>query len=65
MTPFDTWYAANVAPTLPTDTPAEIRKLARESMAACWNAALVEARRCSAANPHAGLVLCLENLKAK
>ena len=37
---FDQWYSANVAPTLPTDIPPALRKAARESMAACWNAAL-------------------------
>jgi hypothetical protein len=37
---FDQWYTANVAPKLPTDAPPAIRAAARESMAACWNAAL-------------------------
>lgn len=37
---FQEWYAANIEPTLPTDVPEPIRQNARESMAACWNAAL-------------------------
>jgi hypothetical protein len=40
MTPFDTWYSTNIAPTLPTDAPPAVLKLSREMMAACWNAAL-------------------------
>jgi hypothetical protein len=40
MSPFDTWYNANIAPMLPTDCPPLVRKASRESMAACWNAAL-------------------------
>ncbi len=40
MTPFDSWYSTHIAPPLPTDAPPEVLKLARESMAACWNAAL-------------------------
>jgi len=37
---FQDWYAANIEPTLPTDVPEPIRQNARESMAACWNAAI-------------------------
>lgn len=37
---FSEWYAATIEPTLPTDVPEPIRTNARESMAACWNAAL-------------------------
>ena len=37
---FDEWYSANIAPTIPTDIPPVLRQAARESMAACWNAAL-------------------------
>jgi hypothetical protein len=37
---FDEWYSANIAPTLPTDAPPALLKAARESMAACWNAAV-------------------------
>jgi hypothetical protein len=41
---FSEWYAANIEPTLPTDVPEPIRTNARESMAACWNAALESVR---------------------
>jgi hypothetical protein len=39
VTPFDTWYTANVAPTLPNDAPEIVLKAARDMMAWCWNAA--------------------------
>ena len=42
---FADWYAANIAPTIPHDVPAPVRQAARESMAACWNAAIDEAAR--------------------
>lgn len=47
---FSEWYAANVEPTLPTDVPEPIRQNARESMAACWNAAIGEAESAIAAS---------------
>jgi hypothetical protein len=37
---FDEWYSRNVAPTLPNDIPPALRQAARESMVACWNAAI-------------------------
>jgi hypothetical protein len=40
VTPFDTWYTAKVAPTLPNDAPKIVLETAREMMASCWNAAL-------------------------
>ena len=40
MTPFDRWYSANIAPTLPTDAPPEVLKLSRAMAASIWNAAL-------------------------
>jgi hypothetical protein len=47
---FQEWYAANIEPTLPTDVPEPIRQNARESMAACWNAAIdATQERCRAA----------------
>jgi hypothetical protein len=45
VTPFDSWYSATIAPTLPNDMPDVLKKAARESMAACWNAALDEVER--------------------
>jgi hypothetical protein len=49
VTPFETWYAANVEPilrnqlaALPKSTHEPIRKASREQMAACWNAAVDE-----------------------
>jgi hypothetical protein len=40
VNPFDTWYSTNIAPTIPKDAPVIVKKLSREMMAACWNAAL-------------------------
>ena len=47
MTPFDTWYSANIAPMLeqtlvriPPKAREPMRQASRESMAACWNAAV-------------------------
>lgn len=40
MTLFDAWYSAKIAPTIPVDAPEIVKKLSREMMAACWNAAL-------------------------
>lgn len=47
MTPFDRWYSANIAPlheeilkSYPASAREQMRKASRESMAACWNAAL-------------------------
>lgn len=47
MSPFETWYTANVEPilraqlaNLPKPTHEPIRKASREQMAACWNAAI-------------------------
>jgi hypothetical protein len=39
MTPFDSWYAAHVAPAL-KDAPAVAQKAARASAAEIWNAAI-------------------------
>ena len=43
MTPFDTWYSANIAATLPRDFPPSLEAQARKQLSACWNAALQEA----------------------
>jgi len=40
MTPFDRWYSANIAPTLPVDAPPEVLTLSRNMAASIWNAAL-------------------------
>lgn len=40
MTPFDSWYAANIEPSIPTDAPKEARVAAKSSAANIWNAAL-------------------------
>lgn len=45
MTPFDSWYSANIAPAheeilknVPEPARSAMRQASRESMAACWNA---------------------------
>ena len=59
MTPFDTWYSEKIAPTIPTDAPEIVKKISREMMAGCWNAALdavieqANPRTSSTFTPHA------------
>lgn len=40
MTPFDSWYAANVEANLPKDFPAHLRVAGKAEAAKVWNAAL-------------------------
>lgn len=40
MTPFDSWYATNVASQLPADYPPHLAKAGKEQAAQVWNAAL-------------------------
>jgi len=40
MTPFDSFFARTIQPTLPQDCPADVLKALKEPLAACWNAAL-------------------------
>ena len=40
MTPFDSWYAANVEPNLPKDFPPQLAKAGKAEAAKVWNAAL-------------------------
>jgi hypothetical protein len=40
MTPFESWYATNIAATLPKDFPPQLAEQAKASMKACWNAAI-------------------------
>ena len=40
MTPFDSWYAANVEPNLPKDFPSQLAKAGKAEAAKVWNAAL-------------------------
>jgi hypothetical protein len=51
VTAFESWYATNIAPTLPADIPPQFVNAAKESLAACWNAAVEECRRWLSA-PH-------------
>jgi hypothetical protein len=43
VTPFDSWYAANIAPAL-KDAPAAAQKAAKASAAEIWNAAVGHAQ---------------------
>ena len=43
MTPFDSWYAANIEPNLPKDLPPQLAKAGKAQAAIVWNAALDEA----------------------
>jgi hypothetical protein len=54
VTPFESWYSSTVEPQLtktvqhlPIQTIAALSKASKEQMAACWNAALDEAMKCS------------------
>ena len=40
MTPFDSWYAANVEAKLPADFPPQLRAAGKAEAAKVWNAAL-------------------------
>ena len=40
MTIFNSWYSANVESKLPADVPESVRKIAKQQMAECWNAAV-------------------------
>ena len=43
MTPFDSWYAANVEPNLPKDFPPQLAKAGKAEAAKVWNAAIEKA----------------------
>jgi hypothetical protein len=52
VTPFESWYSSTIAPQLtdtvkhlPPQAAAALAKASKESMAACWNAALDAARQ--------------------
>jgi hypothetical protein len=40
VTPFETWYAANIASQLPADYPPQLAEAGKKSAAMIWNAAL-------------------------
>ena len=40
MTPFDSWYSANIEANLPRDMPDKVRQVAKVQAAQIWNAAV-------------------------
>jgi hypothetical protein len=40
VTPFDSWYSANIEANLPRDMPDKVRQVAKVQAAQIWNAAV-------------------------